>query len=178
MAEHRTAAARLVQLWHLLQRAPAGSWLFGRIIAFAIPYTGTVKPIVREVRSGYARVELRDRRRVRNHLNSIHAIALTNLGEFTGGLAMTATAPADVRSILTRLEVEFIKKARGRVSAECHCTVPPVTEALDHVVRTVVRDAAGDEVARVAATWRLSSIQPGGSISRNSDRQRRAGRDH
>ena len=142
-------------MWDQLRGMPAGSWLFGRIIAFAIPYTGSMRADVREIRPGYARVELRDRRRVRNHLRSIHAIALTNLGEFTGGLAMTAAAPADVRSILTRIEIEFVKKARGTVIAECTCELPPVTEPIEHVVRTAVRDAAGAEVARVAATWRL-----------------------
>lgn len=143
-------------MWDRLKDKPGGAWLFGRIIGYAIPYTGSVHPIVREVRKGYARVELEDRRRVRNHLQSVHAIALANVGEFTGGLAMTATAPPNVRSILLRLEVDFLKKGRGKLTAECYCDVPAVTEPVDHVVRTTVRDAAGDEVARVAATWRLS----------------------
>lgn len=151
-------AARLLNLWERLGKRPGGAWLFGRVIAFAIPYTGSARPLVREVRTGYARVELRDRRRVRNHLRSIHAIALANVGEFTGGLAMTATLPPDVRSILLRLDVEFLKKARGTVTAECRCTVPTVTEPTDHQVVTEVRDAAGDEVARVTATWRLARI--------------------
>jgi acyl-coenzyme A thioesterase PaaI-like protein len=151
-------AARLVRLWYRLPRTPIAAWLFSRIIRYAIPYTGTTRPLVREVRQGYARVEMRERRRVRNHLRSIHALALATVGEFTGGLAMTATAPANVRSILVKLEVEFLKKARGRVIAECHCTVPVVSGPVDHVVRTVVRDAAGVEVARVAATWRLDLL--------------------
>ena len=101
---------------------------------------------------------MRDRRRVRNHLNSIHAIALANVGEFAGGLAMTATAPPGVRSILVKLEVEFFKKARGTVTAECHCTVTEITDPTDHVVATVVRDRSGEEVARVTAVWRLSPV--------------------
>ena len=154
-----SAAGRLVSLWDQLHGKPLGRWLFSRIISIAIPYTGTVRPLVREVRSGYARVELRERRRVRNHLHSIHAIALANVGEFTGGLAMTATLPPNVRSILLKLEVEFLKKARGHVIAECSCTVPVVSGPVDHVVRTSVRSAAGEEVARVTATWRLDLVQ-------------------
>jgi acyl-coenzyme A thioesterase PaaI-like protein len=142
--------------WSRWSPRPGGRWLFGRVIAMAIPYTWSARPRVREVRPGYARVELRDRRRVRNHLRSIHALALANVGEFTGGLAMTATVPPAVRSILVKLEIEYLKKARGTVIAECHCAVPQVTESTNHEVKTVVRDAIGDEVARVTATWRLS----------------------
>ena len=86
------------------------------------------------------------------------AVALANVGEFTGGLAMTATLPPDVRSILLKLEVEFLKKARGTITAECQCTVPEVSGPIDHVVHTQLRDEAGNEVARVAATWRLSPV--------------------
>ena len=151
-------AARLLALWDRFAGRPGGKWLFGQMIRVGIPYTASVRPDVQEVRRGYARVGLRDRRRVRNHLNSIHAIALANVGEFTGGLAMTATAPPTVRSILVKLEVEFLKKARGTVIAECHCTVPEVREPIDHVVRTVVRDSGRDEVARITAVWRLSAV--------------------
>jgi acyl-coenzyme A thioesterase PaaI-like protein len=153
-----SSAAKLLQLWDRLSHRPGGKWLFGRVIARVIPYTGSVHPIVKEVRSGYARVQMRDRRRHRNHLNSIHAIALANVGEFTGGLAMTATAPTNVRSILVRLDVEFLKKARGTVTAECHCSVPVVEATANHVVTTSVRDQVGEEVARVTATWRLSPL--------------------
>lgn len=151
-------ASKLLQLWDRLNQRPGGKWLFGRVIARAIPYTGSVHPLVQEVRAGYARVQLRDRRRVRNHLDSIHAIALANVGEFTGGLAMTATAPPNVRSILVKLEVEFLKKARGTVTAECYCSVPVVNESFNYLVLTTVRNTAGEDVARVTATWRLSPL--------------------
>jgi acyl-coenzyme A thioesterase PaaI-like protein len=109
------------------------------------------------VEAGYARVEMADRRRIRNHLDSIHAIAIANVGELTTGLAVTATLPPDVRSILTALHIEYKKKGRGRLVAECRCILPGVTaEPIEFAVSSTVTDAAGDEVAIATATWRVS----------------------
>jgi acyl-coenzyme A thioesterase PaaI-like protein len=98
-----------------------------------------------------------DRRRVRNHLNSIHAIALVNLGEVTSGLAMVAGLPPGIRSIVTQLTTEFLKKGRGLLTAECSCQVPSsISQDTEQVVVAGITDGAGDLVAKVQVTWRLS----------------------
>jgi acyl-coenzyme A thioesterase PaaI-like protein len=151
----RRPADVLRAAWRRLSRLPGGTHVFAGIIARTIPYTGTVRPHVVALEPGYARVEMRDRRRIRNHLRSIHAIALANVGELATGLATTMALPADVDGILTGLSVEFRKKARGTVTAECRTSPPAVHEPVEHVATAEVRDAAGDVVAVVRATWRL-----------------------
>ena len=148
---------RLLGLWRRLEPLPGGRWVFSRLISATVPYSGTIGARVEVLEPGHARLTLTDRRRVRNHLRSIHAVALINLGELTSGLAMTTALPADTRSIVTHLETDFLKKARGTLTAECRA-VPPgqVTEPVDQVVEAVISDAAGDVVARIRVRWRLA----------------------
>jgi acyl-coenzyme A thioesterase PaaI-like protein len=147
---------RLLGLWSRLSRYPGGRWIFSRILELMVPYTGSISPRVRLLEPGRAIVELQDRRAVRNHLRSIHAVALVNLAEVTSGLAMLVGLPPSVRGIVTGLSIEYQKKARGRLLAEAAVKIPEVTAPLDHTVTARIRDLQGDVVAEASVRWRLS----------------------
>lgn len=150
--------ARLQRLWQRLHKLPGGRWLFSRILGWVVPYSGSIGAKVIILKPGYAQLQLADRRRVRNHLNSIHAIALTNLGEYTSGLALLGTLSESTRGIPTKISIEFYKKARGVLIAESSCTPPVVTEDTDFEVYTDIKDREGDVVARTTVNWRLSPL--------------------
>ncbi|MDX1501105.1 MAG: hotdog fold domain-containing protein [Thermoanaerobaculia bacterium] len=149
------AIDRLTRLWRSLGHRPGGRWLFSRILGRAVPYTGTIRARVLELEPGRATARIEDRRRLRNHLRSVHALALGNLGELATGLAFNAGLPADARGIPVRLTIDYLKKARGPITATCVCEPPASSEEAEYDVAADLSDEAGDTVARVTARWRV-----------------------
>jgi acyl-coenzyme A thioesterase PaaI-like protein len=148
----------VLALWRRLSPLPFGRELFMFAFGAMVPYSGALGARVLSLEPGYVVAQLRDRRGVRNHLNSVHAIALANLGELASGLAMTTALPRGVRSIVTGLSIEYAKKARGTLTAESRVTVPAVTGDAEFEVHAEIRDAAGDVVAVVTVRWRLGLV--------------------
>ncbi|MDA0313470.1 MAG: DUF4442 domain-containing protein [Gemmatimonadetes bacterium] len=139
---------------------PGGRWIFSRLLGFMVPYTGGLGATVIFFEPGHVRVRLTDRRKVRNHLHSVHAMALGNMGELSTGLAVLGAMPPSVRGILTGFEISYQKKARGVLIAEARCEVPAVTDFVDYSVESEIRDAENDVVATVRALWRLGPTKP------------------
>ena len=150
-----SAGERLLRLWRRLEPIPGGRWLFGLAVRLMIPYTGSVSPHVLILEPGLARISIRQRRRLEQHLGSIHAIALANVAEFASGAAMSTALPPGFRGIVTKLQIEYLKKARGVVTAEARTNLPDLSVEGDHDFVANVHDEAGDLVARATVTWRL-----------------------
>lgn len=133
--------------WDLLHNMPGGKTLFSRLIGRAAPYTGTIHAIVTALRPGYAEVQMADRRAVRNHLNCVHAIALANLAELAGNSAFAYSLPDGARFIVAGMEIDYLKKARGTLTAVAECAIPSSSARKEYDVHVSIHDASGVEVA-------------------------------
>ena len=146
---------RIKTWWRRLSSWPCGKWIFSRFVGLMIPYTGTICPNIVTLSPGFAEVFIKDKRRHRNHLRSIHALALGNLGELTTGLALHFALEANKRAILTNLNIEFVKKARGIITATASIDTK---ESLfgPVVVQASLVDHKGEVVVKLNATWLVS----------------------
>jgi acyl-coenzyme A thioesterase PaaI-like protein len=155
-------------LWNLLSGMPAGKIVFSRLLGRMAPYSGTIHATVTVLRAGYAEVQMPDRRAVRNHLDSVHAIALVNLAEIAGNVALAYSLPDDARFIVSGLTIEYTKKARGTITAVGESPVPRSAARAQYDVPVTLRDAGGEEVAR-AVLHSLVGPKPGSPGDRGTN---------
>jgi len=147
-------SSNVLHLYRKLGSTSLGRWLFSRLVCWKAPYFSSISPRVVALAPGRGEATLRHRRRVSNHLGTVHAIALCNLAEFIGGLTTDASIPDGMRWIPRGMSVDYLKKARGPMRAVA--SVPGVdqsSQAHELPVRVDVFDDAGEPVFR--ATIRM-----------------------
>ncbi len=120
-------ASSALALFRRLGASAPGRWLFARLICMQAPYFSTISPRIDLLEPGRCIVALRQRRRIQNHIGTVHAIALCNAAELAGGLATDATIPDSMRWIPRGMSVRYLKKALGELRATSH--VPTITDA-------------------------------------------------
>ena len=134
--------------WDRMEPMPGGRRLFSLMVGRAAPYTGSIGAQVRELRVGFARVTMRDRPHLRNHLSCVHAVALANLGELTGNVALAYSLPDDARFIVAGMQIEYKKKARGMITGICEAPAVDSSERMEYEVVVSLRDESNEEVTR------------------------------
>lgn len=137
-------------LFRRVSRWPAGAWLFGRLIAFRAPYFGSIGARVTRLEPGACEAWIPDRRRVHNHIGTVHAIALCNLAELCAGLVTEVSIPRSMRWIPKGMTVEYLARAKGRMQARAVPAREPVVADAGYPlpVEVQVHDPAGQVVFR------------------------------
>jgi len=141
------ATNRTLRVFMLLSRFPFGKFIYSKLINYYAPYTGTIRAVVTNLVPGLCTTEMKDRRSIQNHLRTVHAIALCNLCEMTMGLMVDATIPSHLRWIPKGMNVQYVKKARGKLSGRSWID-PDAFAPGDHSIPVEIHDMSGDIVVR------------------------------
>ena len=148
--------ASVLDLYRRITAWPAGHWLFSRAVCFKAPYFSSIRPRIELLEPGRCVASLRHRRAVTNHIGTVHAIALCNLAELAGGLAIDATLPPSMRWIPKGMSVEYLHKAVGTMRAVAAPAQPVVgaDAGYELPVEVEVTDPSGEAVFRARiAMW-------------------------
>ena len=106
----------VLTLWNTLDRLPRGERVFSFVFARKAPYFATIRPRFTVIEPNRAELVIPKRRRVHNHLGTVHAIALCNGLEAAMGALAEVTIPADKRWIPKGMTVAYTAKATSDIT--------------------------------------------------------------
>ena len=142
--------------------APMPPWLrrFATTKAFTsqVRFAGTGAVQVLELAEGRAVLQMRNVRKVQNHIGTIHASAMGLLAESATGIVLGMTLPDSKIPLMKSTHIDYVKRANGSLRAEA--TLPPdmrqrvLTEDKgDFAVPVRVTDEAGEEPIKCTMVW-------------------------
>ena len=146
-----------LKIWQRFANAPGGKWAFSKLVCLKAPYFSSIQPLFEELKPEYCKVRIAKRRAVLNHLGTVHAIAMCNMAELSGGTLTEVTVPATHRWIPKGMTVEYLKKANTDLVA----IATPVEKmdwsmAGEYKVKVEVRDTKDELVFRALITMWVS----------------------
>lgn len=147
---------KALEAWRRLSGSAPGRWLFSRIVCFRAPYFGTISPVFDVLEPGRAVARMRKRRKVQNHIGTVHAIAMANLCELVAGTLTEVSIPASMRWIPRGMQINYDAKATTDLHAEG--LFPEIVErdAQDVVVPVRVMDRDDNVVVTANITMYVS----------------------
>lgn len=151
-----TNASFALRLYNRLSALPLGNWLFTRIICFKAPYFASISPYFESLGKGQCNVRLKKRRKVTNHIGTIHAIALCNGAELAAGTLMEASVARNMRWIPKGMTVRYLAKAETDVQLSAAVPNTDWQTAQDVIVPVSARDRGGKEVFQADITMYVS----------------------
>lgn len=157
---NRKKLSSLSESFSYFSAMPLGARVFSGIISMGAPYSASVSPRITElsVKDTIVKcsVTCEDYYWHRNPYNSVHAIALANIGELSSGLAAFTAMQAlkGVKGIPVKIAMEYIKKGRGTLTSTSTVDTKSFTSE-SVVLESIITDFKGEIVAKCLATWQL-----------------------
>ncbi len=144
-----------LKLYNVCMKLPAGSTLFSFAIGFVAPYFATIKPKFESLKPSYARLHMPYRRKVTNHIKTVHAIAMCNMAELAGGMMTDVSVPKTSKWIPVDMKVWYLKKAKTSLTAEADGAGIDWNTEGNVLVPVSVKDTSGEEVFRAEIRMNL-----------------------
>lgn len=147
-----------LKAYEKIKGLPGGTYLFSKIISRKAPYFKSIDPRIIELRPNYMSASLRKRKAVTNHIGTVHAIAMCNLCEYTGGTLMEISRPNTTRWIPRGMNVKYLAKAETDLTAVCELKDVDWSKKGSVICHVAVKNTAGETVMTADIDMYISPV--------------------
>ncbi|MDK2777675.1 MAG: DUF4442 domain-containing protein [Pseudomonadota bacterium] len=155
-----TRKNRLSSVTDKINRLPARlrPWVLSRVMGRVIPFAGTAATRVEKLTPNECIIVMRNRRRVQNHIGSVHAAAMGLLAESATGFMTGLSVPDDRIIVIRSMQLEYLKRASGDMTATARFSDEQLdyvrnTEKGDIEVPVTITDETGTETVKARMIW-------------------------
>lgn len=155
-----TANNRLARLVTKIKSYP--KFLQIPMLNFALRRTvkliGTAKLDVIELTKTHSIFKLNNRKRVQNHIGTIHAAGMALIAETATGMVVGMNVPDDKVPVIKTLKVDFVKRAKGDLVAKAYLSEQQIEQIVtldkgEIEVAVTVTDEDGKEPIDCQMIW-------------------------
>jgi len=151
---------QLAKVVDKLQSKP--KWIRGWLLDFAlgstIKFIGTAGLNCKELTQEKAVFFLKNRKKVQNHIGTVHAAASSLIAETASGMVVGMNIPDDKIPVLKTMHIDYVKRSTGNLTAVATITQEQIEkihqeEKGDTVIQVTVTDDADVEPVICEMTW-------------------------
>lgn len=147
-------AVQRFQGWPRGLRSLAITWVFGATVHFV----RTAGVVFEDLQEDQAVLYLANRRKVQNHIGTVHAAAVALLGETATGAVFGMNVPDERIPLLKSMKLNYVKRSQGALKAEAHLSPEWRTriqseEKGEVAVPVKITDETGTETVECEYVW-------------------------
>jgi acyl-coenzyme A thioesterase PaaI-like protein len=127
---------RVLALHKRVTAYPFGQRIFSRMVSRMAPYFATIHPQITHLSDCHCEVLIRKRKKVTNHIGTVHVIAIANGLEMAMGTMAEASVPSHLRWLPKGMSLEYSAKAGTDI--RCVAKVQPSAWQAGNLIVPVV----------------------------------------
>jgi len=108
----------VLKMYNRLSKLPLGNKLFTMYAANRAPYFKTIKPLITKLVPGECHCFIKKRKKVENHIGTVHVIAIANGLEMAMGFMAEGSIPKHLRWIPKGMDLKYTAKAGSDIRCE------------------------------------------------------------
>lgn len=151
---------QLSRLVGTLNKLPNGLrvWALSVIIGRIVRFAGTAGTKVLKLTPNECVILMRNKKKVQNHIGSVHAAAMALMAESATGFITGLSVPDNRILVIRNLELEYVRRASGDMTAIASFNDEQVafiknTEKGEIEVPVTITDSTGEETVKARMVW-------------------------